>query len=224
MRLKDLSISQKVFLVFIIVVALATFSFIHLLGKTYENALVNQGRSIAEEILIFRKWAANFGGVWTLNKYTPDTGYLTEFSTQSGNIKAYGTGEILENLSNVHFYLHNPALATRELSKLSSIEYGWNFRVTSDKYMDPSSKPDKWELKAIKELKKKASSKKGDEYWSWDGDRFRFAKAIKIKKGCLKCHGTKEELDPTLYKAMVAKYGEEAVQRATGYKEGDIRE
>jgi cell division protein FtsL len=60
MKLKNLSISQKVFLVFIIVVTLATFSFIHLLEKTYENALVNQGISIAEEVIIFRKWAAGF--------------------------------------------------------------------------------------------------------------------------------------------------------------------
>jgi len=222
MRLKNLSISQKVFLVFAIVVALATFSFIHLLQKTYDNALVNQGRSIAEEILIFRKWAANFGGLWTLNKYTPEAGYLMEVSSENGVIKAYKSSEVLGNLSNFHFYLHNPALATRELSKLSNIEYGWSFRAVSDRYMAPEDKPDQWEMKAIKVLKDKIKEGK-DEYWGWDGKEFRFAKAIKVKKSCLKCHGTANEIDPTFYKAMVAKYGEEAVRRATGYREGELR-
>jgi len=222
MNLKNLSITQKVFMVFIIVVALATLSFIHLLDKTYETALVNQGRSIAEEIVIFRKWAASFGGVWTMNKYTPEAGYLMEVSGENGVIKAYRGTEILGNLPQFHFYLHNPALATRELSKLSSLEYGWSFRAVSDRYMSPESKPDKWELKAIKYLK--AKEKEGiNEYWGWDGDKFRFALAIKVKKSCLKCHGTPDQLDPMYYKAMVAKYGEDAVKRATGYKEGEIR-
>jgi len=223
MTLKNLSISQKVFLVFLIVVGLATLSFIHLLNKTYENALVNQGRSIAEEVVIFRKWAASFGGVWTLDKYTPEVGYLMEIAGENGKMKAYKTGEELGELPAFHFYLHNPALATRELSKLSSLEYGWSFRAVSDRYMAPEDKPDEWEAKAIKYLKSK--EKKGvDEYWGWDKeDKFRFAKAIRVKKSCLKCHGTADQLDPMYYKAMVAKYGEEAVRRATGYKEGELR-
>jgi HAMP domain-containing protein/cytochrome c551/c552 len=77
-------------------------------------------------------------------------------------------------------------------------------------------------MKAIKVLKDKIKEGK-DEYWGWDGKEFRFAKAIKVKKSCLKCHGTANEIDPTFYKAMVAKYGEEAVRRATGYREGELR-
>ncbi len=222
MNLKNLSITQKVLLVFLIVVILATFSFVHLLQRTYNSALINQGRSIAQEILIFRKWAASFGGVWTKDKYTPDVGYLMEISAPSGELKAYGSGESLGSLGEFHIYLHNPALATRELSLLSNVNYGWSFRAVSDRYMAPSDKPDSWEKRAIEEIKKKW--KRGmTEYWGWDGNKFRFAKAIVVKKACLKCHGTKDEIDPVLYKAMVAKYGEEAVKRATGYKEGDLR-
>jgi len=222
MKLKNLSISQKVFLVFLVVVGLATLSFAHLLDRTYEIGLVNQARSIAKEIIIFRKWASNFGGVWTLNKYTPDVGYLMEVTGEKGVIKAYKGSEILGELPQFHFYLHNPALATRELSKLSSIERGWSFRAVSDRYMSPESKPDPWEMKAIKYLKEK--EKEGvTEYWGWENDKFRYALAIKVKKSCLKCHGAPDQLDPMYYKAMVAKYGEEAVKRATGYKEGEIR-
>jgi HAMP domain-containing protein/cytochrome c551/c552 len=218
MRLKKLSITHKIFIVFFIVVALATFSFIHLLNKTYQVSLVNQGRSIAQQIIIFRKWAAGFGGVWTKDKYTSGIGYLMEIEAKKGAAKAYQTGEILKELGETHFYLHNPALATRELSGLSKIEYGWTFRVVSDRYMAPESKPDKWEAIAIKKIKEG----KKDEYWGWDGNKFRFAKAIRIKKGCLKCHGSLEQISPALLKAMRAKYGDN-VDRAINYKEGDLR-
>ncbi len=221
MLTKNLSITQKVFIVFAVVVLLATFSFIHLLQKTYETALVAQGRSIAQQILIFRKWAAGFGGVWTKDKFTPGIGYLMEVTANNATAKAYSTGEVLSNFDEIHFYLHNPALATRELSNLSSLSYGWSFKVVSDRYMAKEDKPDKWEEVAIKKIKKTAKTK--DEFWSWDGDKFRFAKAIFVKRACLKCHGTRDQIPDSIYKALVAKYGETAVQRAINYKEGDLR-
>ena len=61
--MRNLSIFHIILIVFIIVVVLATVSFIHLLNKTYQANLVSQGRAIAQQILIFRKWAASFGGV-----------------------------------------------------------------------------------------------------------------------------------------------------------------
>ncbi|ADU96606.1 c-type heme family protein [Thermovibrio ammonificans] len=225
MSLKNLSVTQKVFIVFGIVVILATLSFFHLLSKTYDESLKIQGRSIAQEILIFRKWAASFGGVWTKDKYSPDVGYLLEIKSNGGNLLAYQGEENLGTIPAFHMYLHNPALATRELSNLSNIEYGWSFHVVSDRYMTKADKPDPWEEKAIKEIEKKIKSgdRKHPEYWGWDGDTFRYARAIFVKKSCLKCHGTPDQIDPVLYKAMVAKYGEEAVKRATGYKVGDLR-
>jgi len=218
--LKNLSITQKVLIVFVIVLLLSTLSFIHLLNKTYEKSLVAQGRSIAQQILIFRKWSASFGGIWTKNKYTSDIGYLMEFETKNGTAKAYGTGEALMDFGETHFYLHNPALATRELSQLSKAEYGWTFRVVSDRYMAPQDKPDKWESIAIKEIMK--SKERGGEFWSWDGDKFRFAKAIYVKEGCLKCHGSPEQIPSAIMKALRAKYGDN-VDRAINYRVGDLR-
>ena len=225
MSLKNLSITQKVFIVFGVVVLLATLSFFHLLTKTHTESLKIQGRSIAQEILIFRKWASSFGGLWTKDKYSPDVGYLLEIKSNGGDLLAYQGAENLGSVPAFHIYLHNPALATRELSNLSNIEHGWSFRVVSDKYMAKADKPDPWEEKAIREIEKeiKKGEKSKAEYWGWNGDKFRYAKAIFVKKSCLKCHGTPDEIDPVLYKAMVAKYGEEAVKRATGYKVGDLR-
>jgi len=224
MGIKNLSISQKVLIVFIIVVTLATASFLHLLDKNYQQQLIKEGRLIAQQVIIFRRWIAGFGTVWTKDKYNPDTGYLVALDAQNGVLKSYRTGEELQNLDEVHFYAHNPALATRELSELTNIEYGWSFKAVSDRYLSPTDKPDKWEAKAIREIRKEL--KKGNtsgEYWGWDGDKFRFAKALKVEKGCLKCHGTPDQVDPIFKKAIIAKYGEDAFKRASGYKEGELR-
>ncbi len=224
MNLKNLSISQKVLIVFGIVVILATFSFLHLLDKTYQQQLVNQGRNIAQQVIMFRKWIAGFGTVWTKDKYNPDTGYLVALEADNGVLKSYRTEEELQQVGKVIFYAHNPALATRELSGLTNIEYGWSFRAASDRYLTPADKPDKWEAKAIKRIKEEF--KKGNptgEYWGWDGDKFRFAKALKVEKSCLKCHGTPDQVDPVFKKAIIAKYGEEAFKRASGYKVGELR-
>ena len=213
--MRNLSITVKIFAVFIITVILATFSFIHLLQKTYEQSLITQGRSLAQEIVMFRHWVANYGGVWSKNKYQQAYGYLMSFSTENGKLGAYD-GEDIGTAGSTVFYLHNPALATRELSGLSEEKYGWMFRVVSDRYMAPQSKPDAFETKAIDAIK----SSKRDEYWGWDGKYFRFTKAIYIKKGCLKCHGPEEQVSPELKKALIAKYGDRV---PFGYKVGDLR-
>jgi type II secretory pathway pseudopilin PulG len=61
--MKNLSIFHKVLIVFGIVVLLASFSFLHLINKTYEKALITQGRNIAQLVITFRKWIANYGTV-----------------------------------------------------------------------------------------------------------------------------------------------------------------
>lgn len=224
MELKNLSIFQKVMIVFAIVVLLATLSFLHLLSRTYQQTLTTQGRNIAQFVVTFRKWVANYGAVWSKDKYLPDKGFLVELEGNNGTLKAYRTGEYLMSIVDFHFYAHNPALATRELSGLTKADYGWSFRVVSNRYLSPSDKPDPWERKAIQEIKRKLESgnSKG-EYWGWEGDKFRFAMALRVKKGCLKCHGTPDEVDPKFKKAIIAKYGEEAFKRASGYKLGDLR-
>ena len=224
MGLKNLSISQKVLIVFGVVVILATFSFLHLLDKTYQEQLVNQGRNIAQQVIIFRKWIASFGTVWTKDRYNPDTGYLVALEADNGILRSYRLNEELQLVGKVQFYAHNPALATRELSGLTNIEYGWSFRAASDRYLTPADKPDKWEAEAIRKIREEF--KKGNtsgEYWGWDGDKFRFAKALKVEKSCLKCHGTPDQVDPVFKKAIIAKYGEAAFKRASGYKEGELR-
>ncbi len=213
--MKNVSIVTKVLFMFLILCGLATLSFLHLLRKTYEQSLISQGRSLAQQIIIFRKWCANYGGVWSKDKYLKKYGFFMEMKTPKGDISSE-EGEQLIHVRATSFYLHNPALATRELSGCSERSYGWTFRVVSEKYMGAHSKPDKFESSAIAAMTK---SKKG-EYWGWEGGQFRFAKAIYIEKGCLKCHGKESEVPDVIKKALYAKYGNRVF---LGYKIGDLR-
>ena len=44
-----------------------------------------------------------------------------------------------------------------------------------------------------------------------------------VRESCLKCHGDPGHINPLFKKAIIAKYGEEAFKRASGYKLGEIR-
>jgi len=218
MKTTQLSITHKILIVFSILIALSTFSFLHLFKKAYQVNLLHQARNLVQEIIIFRKWAASFGGIWTKDKYTPGIGYLMSFDTPEGELKAYNSNIVLKKVGETHFYLHNPGLATRELSQLSNIQYGWSFRIVSDRYMAPQSKPDKWEAKAIKIIEKKGVN----EYWGWDGKLFRYARAIYIRRSCLRCHGPEDQIPKEIIEAFKAKYGDN-YKRAINYKVGDLR-
>ncbi len=215
----------KIVCIFIVVLIIGVFSFIHLFKLMYEKDLVAQARVTAQQVLIFRKWSASFGGVWTKDTFSKGIGYLLEIQASNAESKAFSdkkatTGEKLQDIDNVHFYLHNPALATRELSLLSSRENGWSFRVVSERYMAPQDKPDPWESRSIQMIKRE-KMKRG-ENWGWYGGKFRYAKAIYVTKSCLSCHGTPQQIRPVFMKALRAKYGDN-VERAINYREGDLR-
>ncbi len=212
-----ISITTKLICTFIVVIGLLLASFGSLIFKTYEYTLLAQGRSLARQVILFRHWATGYDGIWSKNAYSPEAGYLLSFKSDKGIINTV-LEESLEKTNDTAFYLHNPALATRELSTLSQEKYGWTFRVVSTRNMSPQSAPDDYEAQAIASMQKSSR----DEYWGWEGKNFRFTKALYITKKCLQCHGTKQEIPPTMLKGLKAKY-EENVAQATGYKEGEMR-
>lgn len=217
MKFKNLSITQKVILVFIIVFILATFSFAHLLDKAYEGSLLFQARNIAGQITILNRWASGLGGFWTKDRYTPGVGYLIEFETKNGTAKAFGTGETLKKFGKTYFYLCNHAIVMHELSNVSKKRSDWSFRIVSEKYLNALDKPDRWELLAINKIK----GSKVKEYWGWDGKKFRYAKPLYIKEDCLKCHGSPEKISQVIMKSLRARYGN-AAKKVISYKIGDL--
>ncbi|GEM_PF-617790 len=196
--------------------------------QLYTHTLYQQAKKVAEQVIIFRQWTASYGGIWTKDKYDPKFGYLLRANSPETTL--YSTKDsLIANEQNNNFYLHNPALATRELSKISERffgKYGWSFRVVSDRPISPEGKPDNFEKEAIIKLKQSKQEELGQLYrkgiFDFQSYRYRFVKVIRVRKGCLTCHGTPDKQNPKLREAIIAKYGKRA-QIGMNYKEGDVR-
>ncbi len=166
----------------------------------YRLQLRSEATSVADEIVAFRRWVAQTSVVW-VNKLHPDfTDFLFKREFDTGN-------------SVYSFFAKNPALATRELSKMyASVTKGTTFRVTSDRYRNPLNKPDDFELMAIGLFN---DDKKLQFYDGFDGGFYRYSQPLKVVKSCLKCHGRPEDAP----REIIEKYG----NKAFNYKIGDIR-
>jgi len=123
---------------------------------------------------------------------------------------------------NISRWAATPAYSGRNVAAKLTKTAGFYIKQTSLKYRNPLNKPNETEKRILKIFEKDKSlpeyfeigeNQKGEEV-------IRYAKPLKIKKGCLKCHGIpNKEVPPHLYKALVKDYGNVAFN----YKVGDIR-
>ncbi len=212
------SLTTKFTIVHFVVSMMVLSIFIYMTARFRYHMLVQRGRTIAEGIVLTRAWMSSYGGVWTKDSYQKNAGYLMKYHSKLGELSAYGNNTIAF-MSGVNFYLHNPALATREISNLSKKSgFSWEFRVVSDRYMTPQDKPDSFEMQAIKLMEMTGAK----EYYGWDGDIFRYTKALYVKRSCLTCHGSPSQIPDYILQALKAKYGNN-FKRAIGYKVGQLR-
>ena len=192
-----MSIQMKYSLVFFVTLALVAGSFVAGLTTLRDQVLRNEAEAVADQVISFRAWVAGTGMIW-VDKLAPGfTDFLAEKKTAHGS-----------------FYGKNPALATRELSTIANkTALRATFLVTSDEYRQPANKPDAFESSAIAAFKSDRDLTYVDGY---QGNTYRYARPIFVKKGCLKCHGNPKDAPPE----VIAKYGSD---KAFGYKVGDVR-
>ncbi|NPA11231.1 MAG: methyl-accepting chemotaxis protein [Epsilonproteobacteria bacterium] len=114
-----------------------------------------------------------------------------------------------------------PAYSGREVANEMTKATNIYIKQTSLKYRNPQNKPNEHEKKILRILQKHGH----DEYWEIGVNKqgqkvIRYAKGLKIKPACMKCHGEPyKDVPAKLYKALVKDYG----NRAFGYKVGDVR-
>ncbi|WP_456372028.1 Tll0287-like domain-containing protein [Thiolapillus sp.] len=103
--------------------------------------------------------------------------------------------------------------------------HGWDVRRTSLKVRNLEDAPDKWEAAVLDDFaKRKAAGEPiaGMEFaqiiTTDKGRRFRYMKAIGIRKVCLKCHGS--DLRSDVLKQLDSLY---PFDQATGFEPGDLR-
>lgn len=195
---KKASLKTKAVFVFIITVFLILGALIASLGTLRDQVLRNEAQAVADQVVSFRAWVAGTGMVW-VNKLHPDfNGYLA----------------VKDVTEDDHFYGKNPALATRELSTIANkTSTRASFTVTSDNVRQSANAPDAFEKRALAAFKMDKETLYIEQY---EGDSYRYAKPLFIKKGCLKCHGNPEDAPA----AVIEKYGN---KKAFNYKVGDVR-
>ncbi len=196
--MKKMSIRYKFILIFMSTVLLMISALVVGSANLRTRMLRHEAQAVADQVIAFRAWIANSGMVWVtgLSREFPD--YLVRKKEMDGH----------------YLYGKNPALATRELSVIANRSATRAvFRVTSDDYRQQANKPDDFELKAIKAFQ---TNHDLPFFETYEAGKYRYARPITVKAGCLKCHGKPDEAPA----AVLEKYGS---QKAFGYKIGDIR-
>ena len=106
-----------------------------------------------------------------------------------------------------------------------SADHGMTLSRVSLKNRNPANAANDWQSAVLEDFEKKKLAGKDITRLAWsetvkagDGQEFRFMKAIPTGEVCLKCHGT--QIAPEVSQVLASLYPED---RATGYKQGDIR-
>lgn len=176
-------------LVATIFLAVISFSRYRMVNELLVQTMKHEAESYANLIVTTRHWNASYGGVYVLKKpgdrenpYLKQMGIDPDIRTADGRILT----------------LKNPAIMTREISKLTTHDKLVNFHMISLKPLNPENSPNAFERNALERLEK-------GERHVWDIDRsaqepvFRFVSPLTVKQPCLACHARQ------------------------GYREGDIR-
>ena len=132
-----------------------------------------QARALFSSIVMTRKWNAVHGGVYVEKKGRMISNpYLDkpDIITTDGRV----------------FTLKNPALMTREISKLAEKEGLFQFHITSLKPLNPENKADAFETRALMLFEK--GEKEAFERDQHGGKVFRYMAPLFVGEACLTCH------------------------------------
>lgn len=143
--------------------------------NTLEAARI-QARAAFEKDVIYRRWNAEYGGVYVL---------LTE-RTQPNPYLDVPERDITTPLGR-SLTLINPAYMTRQVHELAEEQYGVLGHITSLNPIRPDNAPDPWETEALRTFERgkteysSVEKIEGKEYMC-------LMRPLITEKGCLKCH------------------------------------
>lgn len=151
---------------------------IHVSRNKIEAEARIQVNTIFEQNLVYRRWAANHGGV-----YVP----ITE--TFKPNPYLVTANRDLTATNGLKLTLVNPAWMIRQMFDLLNKQSPLPIinRLTSLKYLNPVNKPDEWEEKALLAFEK-GWSEQSDIKVINGQPYMRLIKPVVTEKSCLKCH------------------------------------
>ncbi len=146
--------------------------------KKQDKLVLEHAKNAFEKDLMFRKWVASHGGVYVFpTQKTPPNPYLSHIPDRD-----------LTTTDGRKLTLMNPAYTLRELMENFSGMYGEKGHITSLNLLNPNNKPDKWEVKVLKNFDKKLFTEYHEIYNYKGKEHLRYMKALVTKPDCLKCH------------------------------------
>lgn len=167
------------FIIFIGAIISASYLFILYRTSVFDEAMIlrnaeQQARMLYKQILLTRQWASDHKGLFILKR-------------KGVEINPYLDLPTVKDSSGHTYYMRNPAMITRELSKYARRDGLGHFRVTSLNPINPLNVPDDFERKSLLSFEKDSRENFGVEN-SAHGRNVRFIAPLMVTKSCLNCH------------------------------------
>jgi hypothetical protein len=176
--------------------------------KALFSARISEARTLADMSDNVGTWAAHYGGMWS----RVPTAKVTDPSVGNHLDQACFRRKADGEREDVCFLLKNPALIQREMSDVTERSPSQaKFRLTSDKFVNPSNAPNRFESAALEHMRENNAP----EYYEVRGKELLFARRIIASESCLRCHGARDEAPM----AMRVQY---PLSKGYGYELGKI--
>ena len=140
-----------------------------------DDTLLNRARAHFRDILLTRKWNADYGGVYVEKR----PGVATNHYQPDSDIKA---------TNGKTYVLRNPALMSREISLLIEKEGLYRSKTTGLKLINPDNAPDAWEEKALNLFSKRERKEVFEKITVDDKTLFRYMAPLVMEQACMNCH------------------------------------
>ena len=127
-----------------------------------------------ESIVLTRSWNAHYGGIYVLKK-------------EGMRSNPYLENPDITTADGVVYTKKNPALMTREISKLAKQFGTYQYHITSLNLMNPNNIPDLWERESLQAFE--TGVKEVTQITELEGKKiYRFMRPLLYEKGCVSCH------------------------------------
>ncbi|MGE4266458.1 MAG: DUF3365 domain-containing protein [Deferribacterales bacterium] len=143
--------------------------------SNFRTSVLNKARDIADVNRAFGYWSAEVGTI-----YAPSENISGIKDHSDTNKERTDEGLSLTRI--------NPAYMMRMSSKELNVATGMNFRLISDKPINPLNAPAEWERRGFKAIRAGDKEYSGLEYTNFHNIRFEYMSPLLINSSCLKCH------------------------------------
>ncbi len=142
------------------------------------DSVKQQAAAYFDLIVRVRRWNAGYGGIYVEKKAGVESNpYLREVGVEPDVRAVDGT----------MLTLKNPALMTKEVSRILSEQNGIAFHITSLKLLNQENAPDPFEQRALASFAQGAREFSEIEQGA-GGSRFRYMAPLLVEHSCQKCH------------------------------------